>query len=291
MAHGPKETTDAVLIGRRGRLREEVAEHLGPATAVVSQPDDLDHLAELLLAERGNRPLTGTAAVLITQPFLPGLGTSIRYRSRSRTLTAKYASVATTVRDLGADLLVVCSSAFLYADDHGLPLRATSRTEAHGETVAAYAAERAAQHFSHLGGRSVVLRLGWVFGEADPITDRVTSAARKGWQLIQGNPGAWVAALSTADAAAAIAAAMAAPPGTYNIADDRPVTQGSVNAVLQQATGTLLHPLDDPGWGEDSTLFGASRRLETRSFTQLTGWRPSPSDLLGHLCKRIWGSP
>jgi hypothetical protein len=113
MADGPKRTTAAVLVGRRGGLRDEVAEHLGPATAVVSGPDDLGHLAELLPAKRGARALPGAAAVLITQPFLPGLGTRIRYRNRSRTLTAKYASVATTVRDLGADLLVVCSSAFL----------------------------------------------------------------------------------------------------------------------------------------------------------------------------------
>ena len=56
-----------------------------------------------------------------------------------------------------------------------------------------------------------------------------------------------------------------------------PVTQGMLNAALKTALGRSLHNLDDPGWGYDGALFGASRRIADRTFGDLTGWCPQPA--------------
>jgi nucleoside-diphosphate-sugar epimerase len=198
----------------------------------------------------------------------------------------EYGSLARAARDLGADRLVVCSSAFLYADDGGRPLLASSPVVPGAETVGAHAAEEAARLFTSLGGCSVVLRLGWVFGDCDPMTAKVVSAAQKGWQLIEGRPSSWVAAIASTDAARAIHAALVMPPGTYNVSNGQPVTQGAINAVLEQATGKVLHPLYDASWGESGTLFGASRLLADHRFGELTGWLPTGTDLCHHLLLR-----
>ena len=270
-----------VLVGPGG-LRDEVANNFRTAnfratTAFIAQLDDPDQLTDMFRSGPKKLPLEGAGVVLITEPSLPGLSTWFRYRHRARALSASYALLVRTAREFGASQLVVCSTAFLYADDHGRPLHASSVIEARAETVAAYAAEQSAQLFTSLGGRSVILRLGWVFGDQDPITARVVSAAEKGWQLIEGEPGSWVATISAADAARAVHAATNWPPGIYNVSDGRPVTQAAINAALEEAAGRRLHPLFDPDWGEDSTLFGASRWLARSNFDELRGWRPEGS--------------
>ena len=233
---------------------------------------------------RGSLP-PGAAVVLVAEPYLPGLITTLSHRHRARTLVASYASAARTAHDLSAGQLVVCSTAFLYPDDKGRPLQPTAPTDPRAETVAEHAAERAARVFAALGGRSVILRLGWVFGDHDPITGRVRSAARNGWRLIDGDPAAWVAAISAGDAAGAIHAAADAPPGVYNIADGRPVTQAGINAALQEAAGRSS-TRRTTRTGEAGTLFGASRRLDGTSFTEHTGWRPAGPGISQYLRER-----
>ena len=277
----------AVVIGRPGGPREEAARRLRAATPALTWLDHPGHLARMPRVQaRGSLP-PGAAVVLVAEPYLPGLITTLSHGHRARTLAASYASAARTAHDLSAGQLVVCSTAFLYPDDKGRPLQPTAPTDPRAETVAAHAAEGAAHVFAALGGRSVILRLGWVFGDHDPITARVRSAARNGWRLIDGEPAAWVAALSAGDAAGAIHAAAGAPPGIYNIADARPATQADIHAALQEAAGTVLHPAYDPYWGESGTLFGASRRLDGTSFTQHTGWRPAGPGISQYLRERL----
>lgn len=273
-----------VLVGRRGHLRNEALDHFEVKGTLVTQVSDSDDLAKAFSGD--SHGLLGNAVVIVTEPFLPGPLTVLRHHRRARSLTRRYSSLAAAARDQGADQLVVCSTTFLYGDDDGHPLTTVSPVQPRAETVAAWAAEQAAGLFTSLGGRSVVLRFGWVFGLHDPITAQVLSAARNGWRLIDGDPGAWVASLNVAQAATAIDAAIGAPPGTYNVSDSRTVAQAAVNAVLQDVTGAVLHPLYDPYWGPNSTLFGASRRLAEGDFARSTGWLPAGPDLLGHLGRR-----
>ena len=107
-------------------------------------------------------------------------------------------------REHGAARVVVLSTVFCYDDDRGLPLQPGSPTLTAAETAPAAAAEQIASLFTSLGGDSVVLRLGWTCGREEAITRQVVSAARRGWRLIDGDPGAWVAMIAEPDAARAV---------------------------------------------------------------------------------------
>lgn len=275
-----------LLVGGYGGLREEAARYFGSAAGVIAQFDHATQLTDIVGARTPLMTLAGTAVVLITEPYLPGFATRLQHQRRARGLLDEYCSLARAARDLGAVRLVVCSSAFLYADDGGRPLLVSSPIDPGAETVGAHAAEEAARLFTTLGGCSVILRFGWTFGDHDPMTAKVVSAAQKGWQLIEGRPSSWVAAINSTDAARAIHAATFAPPGTYNVTDGRPVTQSAIQTVLEQARGTVLHPLYDASWGESGVLFGASRLLADADFGELTGWQPSGTDLCLHLFLR-----
>ena len=72
-------------------------------------------------------------------------------------------------------------------------------------------------------------------------------------------------------------------PGTYNVTDGFPVTQGMLNARLEAALGRPLHSLDELGWGADGILFGPSRRIADRTFGDLTGWQPQAAPAAGSL--------
>lgn len=277
----------AVVLGRSTPLREELARSLRTCGLLIDVLDEPSQLAGLAASRPGHAPLGGTAVVLVAEPYLPGFATRARVRHRARTLGAANALLARRARDLGADLLVVCSTAFLYGDDQGHVLDPSAPIDPRPETVAALAVERAARRFFELGGRSVVLRLGWTFGPGDPIADQVITAARKGWRLIDGSPASVVPSVSLIDAATAVVAALGVPAGTYDVADASLPLQGQLNAALEVAAGEILHPLYDWAWGPAGTLFGASRRLDPAPFTSMTGWHPTAADLSTYLRNAI----
>ena len=47
-----------------------------------------------------------------------------------------------------------------------------------------------------------------------------------------------------------------------------------LNARLEAALGRTLHSLDELGWGANGILFGPSRKIADRTFSDLTGWQP-----------------
>ncbi len=90
----------------------------------------------------------------------------------------------------------------------------------------------------------------------------------------------YVSSIHVADVASALAAAMTAPDGTYNVGDDEPVT----SAVY---TDTLADLLDAPrprriprlvarlAVGKAVTLLTTSQRVSNRRFSEATGWKPA----------------
>jgi nucleoside-diphosphate-sugar epimerase len=228
----------------------------------------------LLSAAAGGGALAGATVVFVTVPRPPGLGAVRRFRPVSARLTAGLEQAALAARCHGAARVIVLSTAFVYDDDLGVPLCPGAPTVTAAETSAATAAEQAARLFTGIGGDAVVLRLGWTCGPAESITRRVLAAARRGWRLIDGDPGACVAMVAEQDAARAVESALTAAPGTYDVTDGWPITQCALNTRIEAAVGRLLHSLDDSRWGECGILFGPSRRITSTAFTTLTGWSP-----------------
>ncbi len=274
--------TRVLLIGEPCPLRSAVAQQLRTNTALLVCLDAKSGLPPALLSAAiggetelvGATELAGATVVFVTVPRPPGLATRLRRRFQFPALAAAFEHAVTTARRHGAARVIVLSTAFRYDHDDGRPLHPGSPTLAGAETSLAAAAERAARLFTSLGGDSVVLRLGWTYSREEAITRRVLAAARRGWRLIDGDPGAWVAMIAEPDAARVVRPALTVPPGTYNVTDGFPVTQGMLNARLEAALGRPLHSLNELGWGADGTLFGPSRRIADRTFGDLTGWQP-----------------
>jgi nucleoside-diphosphate-sugar epimerase len=163
----------------------------------------------------------------------------------------------------GATRFVQESICFFYRDlgdswideDVALDLPAYARSTADAETQA--------RRFTEAGGTGVVLRFGMFYG---PHSEVPPLLGRDGY----------MSPLHTDDAAAAVVAALRAPAGVYNVADDEPPTR-SEYAGVTAALGTRTR-LVPPGalalLGSRTTVLTRSQRVSNRRFREATGWAP-----------------
>lgn len=280
----PPDAARVVLVAVPSPLRSAVARTLRVRTALVACLDSPRHLPHILSADTHTGTGTGIAVsgttfegatvvfATVPQPPRP-FGRRQPSRRRTSSLATDFEQAATTARSRGAARVIVLSTVFRYCGS-SQPLTSDSPTTPASETEFAAAAEHAAHVFTDLGGDSVILRLGWAYDRGETITNRVLTAARRGWQLIDGDPTAWLSTIAQPDAASAVPFALSIPAGTYNVTDGHPCTQAALNARLTSAAGSTLHPLGEPRWGRGGILFGQSRRIADATFSDLTGWQP-----------------
>jgi UDP-glucose 4-epimerase len=120
------------------------------------------------------------------------------------------------------------------------------------------------------GGESVVLRFGQFIGPDSRSTLAALEAARGGASVAPGPPGAYHPTVWLDDAAAAIAAALRVPAGTYNVADADPATNGEMDAALAAVVG--IEALR-PRAAHDGPL-ARSQRVSIRRLREASGWAP-----------------
>jgi nucleoside-diphosphate-sugar epimerase len=178
----------------------------------------------------------------------------------------------------GAEVLVQESFAPAYPDsgerwiDETTPLAPA----AYNRTV--LDAERAARRFAEAGGRGVVLRFAAFYGpDARHLLDLIRWV-REGWAPLPGAPQAYFSSVSHDDAASAVVAALGAPAGTYNVADDEPVTRRAYADSLAAALG-VPPPRLPPPWltallGPVARALGRSLRISNLKLCQTCGWAP-----------------
>ncbi len=82
--------------------------------------------------------------------------------------------------------------------------------------------------------------------------------------------------MTTDDAASAVVAALGAPSGVYNVADDRPLRRSEVASALAEALGTnpLRLPPGSADLPQDLSMMLRSQRVTSQLFKTLTGWQP-----------------
>jgi nucleoside-diphosphate-sugar epimerase len=95
---------------------------------------------------------------------------------------------------------------------------------------------------------------------------------------VLGPADSYVSSIQVADAAAAVAAALGAPAGTFNIVDDEPLTKRQYADALARAAGTTMW-LRGPGraalvFGDRLTSLTRSLRVSNARFRTATGWAP-----------------
>jgi nucleoside-diphosphate-sugar epimerase len=98
-------------------------------------------------------------------------------------------------------------------------------------------AEASAARFTAAGGTGVVLRFAALYGPGSEQTDMMLAMARRHIGTAIGAPGNWFSGVHLADAGSAVVTALTAPAGTYNVADDEPMTQRARARVIGEAVG------------------------------------------------------
>ena len=186
------------------------------------------------------------------------------------------AIVAEAAAEAGVGRLIQESFAPVYADggDRWLDESAPQRPVRYNRTV--LDAERSAERFGERGGEWVVLRFAWFYGP-DSFLPEMVKIARKGWAPIPGAADAYWSSVSHDDAASAVLASLAAPPGAYNVCDDEPLTRREVLDAITDAFG-LARVKPMPSWatplmGSLGELMARSERMSNRKLRG-TGWSP-----------------
>jgi nucleoside-diphosphate-sugar epimerase len=255
---------DVVGVTRSERGRR-LLERLG-ARAVLADVFDRD---ELTAAFAGADAVVN---VLTHIPAADRMTVPGAWDENDRLRTEASAAVARAADAAGAARLVQESVAFVYADggeawlDEDAPVAAASTT-----ATSLIAEANAAAQF---GGDAVALRFGLFVGAGSALTETDVEQARAGISPTLGRRDGYLPTLWLEDAAAAIAAALEAPAGVYNVADADPPTRAQIDSALAAAVGReVLRPaVEDVS--PDRTPLARSQRVSTRRFAEATGWAP-----------------
>jgi len=201
------------------------------------------------------------------------------WRENDRVRREGAANLAAAARATGADCYIQESFAPIYADggdewiDESWPVAPARYNRSTLD------AERAANEFTRAGGRGIVLRFAFFYGPDAFTTREMIAMAKKGTSPLPGALDAYVSSVSHDDAASAVVAAITAPSGTYNIADDEPLTRAewldSLAAALGVARPKPMPKLFEVLGGSSVALLSRSQRMSNRKFRDDTGWRPS----------------
>jgi nucleoside-diphosphate-sugar epimerase len=160
------------------------------------------------------------------------------------------------------------SSTGVYGDTGGAWIDESAPTGT-GRRTARAAADAA---WLDIGAR--VFRLPGIYGPGRSALDRVRAAAARRIDL----PDQVFSRVHVDDIASGLLAALGAPPGAYNLADDLPSSQ---NAVIEEACRLLgrplppLVPLDQADLSPQARAFYAeNRRVANGKAKRVLGWRP-----------------
>jgi nucleoside-diphosphate-sugar epimerase len=160
-----------------------------------------------------------------------------------------------------------------------------SSTGVYGDTAGAWVDERGATGLGRRSARSDadaawlgrgarVFRLPGIYGPGRSALDRVAAGRAHVLDL----PGQVFSRVHVDDIASGVIAALAAPAGAYNLADDLPASQ---NAVIEEACRLLgmppppLQSLEGAGLAPQARAFYAeNRRVANGKAKRVLGWRP-----------------
>ena len=142
-----------------------------------------------------------------------------------------------------------------------------------GTTAMALTAE--ANATERFAGDTVVLRFGLFIGPDSGLTQATIEAARGGISPNLGRREAYRPTVWLDDAGAAVAAAaVGAPAGIYNVADEDPPTSAEIDAALAAVVGRdHLRPAMDEVPPALEAL-ARSQRVSSRRLRAATGWAP-----------------
>jgi nucleoside-diphosphate-sugar epimerase len=201
---------------------------------------------------------------------------SAAWRENDRIRTEGVRIVSAAARAAHVRRLVQGSVSVVYADQGDTWIDERSPLDINAATEPACVAEAHVQEYQSDLRRGVVLRFGTVIGE-DPQTRFNLRLARRGRPIGLGSPEGWVHPLHTDDIGSAIAAALGAPGGVYNVGAE-PVRRAAVVQAYAAAVGResvgFVGPLLRRLTGERTEPVTRSLRVSSEHFRATTGWTP-----------------
>jgi nucleoside-diphosphate-sugar epimerase len=219
--------------------------------------------------------------VLTHVPSADRMADPSAWEENDRLRTEASAAIARGAQAAGVQRLLQESIAFVYADGGDAWLDEDATVEGGGVTTTALTAEHNAREL--FAGETVVLRFGLFMGPDSGSALAALEAARGGVSIALGPPDAYRPTIWMDDAAAAIAAAVRAPAGTYNVVDTDPATNAEIDAAVAAAVGVEALHARAPQEGVRGPL-ARSQRVSNRRLREGTGWAPSI-----RAATEIWG--
>ena len=185
----------------------------------------------------------------------------------------------------GATRYVQESICFPYLDQGEGWITEESPLEHAGVFAGAANAEAAAARFAAAGGASVVLRFAQFHGPGSSHVAFFNRLLRKRINPFVGPPGAYTSFIHADDAGSAVAAALTAPSGIYNVADEEPLTRLEAGRAAAEALG-VKPPRTVPAVARATVLHSAkpmmrSLRVSNAKFKAATGWTPTHPSVRG----------
>jgi nucleoside-diphosphate-sugar epimerase len=200
------------------------------------------------------------------------------WRNNDRVRSEGSAAVVDAALAAGVGRLVQESVSMLYRDQGARWIREDAPIERYPMALGNLAAEANTRRFAAAGGTGIVLRFGWFYGPGAAHSEQLLALARRHLGLVLGPPDSYVSSIQVADAAAAVAGALQAPAGTFNVVDDEPLTKREYAQALARAAGTAMW-LRGPGraavlFGDRLTSLARSLRVSNARLRAATGWAP-----------------
>lgn len=180
----------------------------------------------------------------------------------------------------GGGLFVQESITFPYADGGDQWLTEESERDTSVFVISTNTAEAAADNVTASGGTGIVLRFAQFYAAEASHTVLQVRAARRGVAPVLGDPDGYATFIYADDAATAVVAALGAPAGIYNVAEDEPLTRRESAAVMAEALGkkkvrTGMSKVLGKVGGSQTNLLARSNRVSNAKFKGATGWVPS----------------
>lgn len=188
--------------------------------------------------------------------------------------------LADTAERVGVGQLIIESITLNYVDrgDHWISEDDAVAAVFH-PTASALLAETTVGRFAAAGGVGVSLRFAQIYGPGGASADLVQALHSRKVPLVGGGTN-YVSSIHADDAGTAVLAALAAPSGVYNVADDQPMRarhrlEFQADAVGAPAPRRISAGLATLLVGKAVHQLTVSQRVLNRRFRDTTGWAPS----------------
>lgn len=263
---------DEVTVLVRSAAKEEAVRRAGARPVQVSLFD-----REGLFGAVGGHDVVINVATSIPPLTRAARSSAWEMNDRIRSKGSRNLVDAALAADIGR--FVQESVTFLYVDGGSAWLHEEHPVRPTSITASALVAEDQVRRLAAQGAEAVILRFGALYGPDSHHTLAVLRLARLGLGVTPGPRTAYLSSVTTDDAAAAVlAVATAAAPGTYNVVDDEPLTREEFDRVLARAVGReRLRSM--PAWamqlgGDKLEHVSRSQRVANQALRTATTWTP-----------------